>query len=419
MFSLLNIRVGWFLAWRQIRRSSVWTTSLIIFVMLLTFLNLVVVTGILVGLVQGITDLYRLQETGDVIVSTLDTKNYIEQSPQIISFIQTLPQVEHVTARYIVNGSIEANYKTRTDPNEKPNESGAAIVGIDPVAENAFSGIARNVEEGSFLAPGDFDSVVVGSQLIAKYSFGEIPGIRPLKNVGPGSVVRITVNGQTREVVIKGILIDKANSPLSSQVFMSAAQLRTLAGRDDYSVNQVAIRLKKGVDEVAFKDLLVRSGVGRFAKVQTFEQAIPNGVEDVKNTFAVLGNAISSVGLVVASITIFIVIFINALTRRKFIGILKGIGISPQAIEVAYLLQSMFYALVGSSIGLIILFGFLVPYISAHPINLPISNTVLVAPVGETLLRVVLLVLATLIAGYIPARMIVKKNTLDSILGRN
>jgi putative ABC transport system permease protein len=122
---------------------------------------------------------------------------------------------------------------------------------------------------------------------------------------------------------------------------------------------------------------------------------------------------------VVASITIFIVIFINALTRRKFIGILKGIGISPEAIEVAYLLQSMFYALVGSGIGLIVLFGFLVPYISAHPINLPISNTVLVAPVGETLLRVVLLVLATLVAGYIPARMIVKKNTLDSILGRN
>jgi putative ABC transport system permease protein len=237
--------------------------------------------------------------------------------------------------------------------------------------------------------------------------------------VGPGSTVRITVGGQMREVVIKGILIDKANSPLSSQVFMPAAQLRELARRDDYSVNQIAIRLAPEVDPVAFRDLLLRSGVGRFAKVQTFEQAIPNGVEDVKNTFAVLGNAISSVGLVVASITIFIVIFINALTRRKFIGILKGIGISPEAIEVAYLLQSLFYALVGSGIGLIILFGFLVPYISAHPINLPISNTILVAPVGETMVRVLLLVIATLIAGYIPARMIVKKNTLDSILGRN
>ena len=185
------------------------------------------------------------------------------------------------------------------------------------------------------------------------------------------------------------------------------------------NINQIAIRLKPGVDAVAFRDLLLRSGVGQWAKVQTFEQAIPNGVEDVKNTFAVLGNAISSVGLVVASITIFIVIFINALTRRKFIGILKGIGISPQAIETAYLFQSLFYALVGSGIGLVVLFGFLVPYIDAHPINLPISNTILVAPVGETLLRVLLLVIATLVAGYIPARMIVKKNTLDSILGRN
>ena len=38
--------------------------------------------------------------------------------------------------------------------------------------------------------------------------------------------------------------------------------------------------------------------------------------------------------LVVASITIFIVIFINAITRRKFIGILQGIGISGEAIEI-------------------------------------------------------------------------------------
>ena len=30
-----------------------------------------------------------------------------------------------------------------------------------------------------------------------------------------------------------------------------------------------------------------------------------------------------------------------------------------------------------------------------------------------------IVVLVTIIAGYIPARMIVKKNTLDSILGRN
>ena len=128
---------------------------------------------------------------------------------------------------------------------------------------------------------------------------------------------------------------------------------------------------------------------------------------------------ISSIGLVVASITIFIVIFINAITRRKFIGILKGIGISGKTIETSYIFQSFFYAVCGSAIGLVVLYGFLQPFIAAHPIDFPFSDGILVAPFSGTLTRVLILVFTTIIAGYIPARMIVRKNTLDSILGRN
>jgi len=42
-----------------------------------------------------------------------------------------------------------------------------------------------------------------------------------------------------------------------------------------------------------------------------------------------------------------------------------------------------------------------------------------VAPLGGTLFRVGLLMATTIVAGFIPARLIVRKNTLDSILGRN
>ena len=61
-----SISLGWFLAYRQVKRSSVATTLLIVFVMMLTFLNLVVVRGVLVGLIQGSTDVYKkkiMQET--------------------------------------------------------------------------------------------------------------------------------------------------------------------------------------------------------------------------------------------------------------------------------------------------------------------------------------------------------------------
>src|SRR3989338_3146698 len=420
MFTPLDAKVGWYLAQRQVKRASRWTTGLVVFVMVLTFLNLVVGTGILVGLIQGISNLYREQQTGDVIVTTLNSKNYIESSQQIISFIRELPQVERLSARYLAGGTLEANYKTRTDQSEKANQTGANVFGVDTVAEDAFSKLGSYVGEGSYLDPNDYDQVLIGSQLLDRYSFGgDVPGLTPLKDIHPGSKIRVTINGSTREMTVKGIIVTTANSPLAVGVFMPEGEVRELMGRTDFNVNQIAIRLKSGVDPAAFRDLLKRSGVARVASVQTFEDAIPNGVEEIKQTFAMLGNAISSVGLVVASITIFIVIFINAVTRRKFIGILKGIGISGEAIELSYMFQSLFYALIGSAIGLAILYGFLVPYISAHPIVLPISNVILVAPLPDTFVRIALLVAATVIAGYIPARMIVRKNTLESILGRN
>ncbi len=414
----LDARVGWYLAWRQLRRSSKWTNALIVFVMLLTFLNLVVVTGVLVGLIEGINEQYRQLYTGDVIISSLSTKSYIEDAPAVLSFVQTLPQVKGLSARYIGSGTIEANYKTRTDPNDKPNETGVQIFGIDPVAENNLTGISRSVIEGQYLDPKDYDKVLIGDLLLEQYAFGQQPGLTPLKKVQVGTTVRITVNGATREVVVKGILKSKI-APLATGIYMTASQARELFGRDDFNVSQIAIRLKDGSSPDTFRDLVKGSGIGEKAEVQTFLDSIPNGVADIKSTFAMLGNMISSVGLVVASITIFIVIFINALTRRKYIGILKGIGVSGTAIEISYMFQSLFYALAGSAIGLVVLYGLLVPMIAAHPIDFPFSDGILDAPMFDTGVRVALLVVATVIAGYIPARMIVRKNTLDSILGRN
>lgn len=419
MFSAVNIRVGFYLALRQLRRASRWTTSLIVFVMLLTFLNLVVVTGLLVGIVAGISNQFRIQQTGDVMVTALDTKDYIENSPQILSFLKTLPQPDVISARYGTSGTIEANYYSRIDLNEKPNETGASISGIDPLVENNFSNLSKYVTEGQYLSENDYDTVLLGPQFVDRYSFGEQPGLTPLKNVYPGTKIRLTINGNTREVIVKGILDVPANSPLAARVFMPIAEVRQLMGRTDYAVNEIAVLLKPGTDGVAFRDLLKRSGIGDKAKVQTFEEGIPNGVAEVQNTFAMIGNAIGSIGLVVAAITIFIVIFINAITRRKFIGILKGIGISGEAIEISYVFQSLFYAAIGSALGMGILYGFLVPYVSANPISLPISEAIIVAPLDGTLVRIMLIVLTTVIAGYLPSRMIVRKNTLDSILGRN
>ncbi len=413
----INVRIGLYLALRQVRRASFWTTGLIIFVMVLTFLNLVVVSGILVGLIQGSIDQVRTKYTSDVIVSALNDKKFIENSPNIIALIKSLPEVEAVTPRYRESGVLEANYKTRKDT-DKANTAPGQIAGVDPLAEEAVTGIQKDIVEGSFLAPGDYDQVVLGHYLLKQYVPIETPAFSTLSNVGIGSKIRLKVGDVTREVTVKGILKSKVDE-IALRTFMLDTQFRSMIGRSDGNVTEIAIKLKKGADPAAVRDALKLSGVDKNAKVQTYEDAQPKFLKDIVATFGMLGNAFSSIGLVVASITIFIVIFINAITRRKYIGILKGIGIHGRAIEFSYVFQSIFYALFGSAIGLALVYGFLVPSFAAHPIDFPFSDGILVAPLGQTFIRVGLLVGATLIAGYIPAWMIIRKNTLDSILGRN
>jgi ABC-type lipoprotein release transport system permease subunit len=411
-----SLKLGFFLALRQIRRSSKATTALIIFVMTLTFLNLVVVRGILVGLIQGSVEVYSKYYSGDIFISNLPKKSYIENSQSIISIVKGLPWVDTYTARYVESGSVEANYKTRVRLTDDPNVAGGVVAGINPEMEDKATGISSKIVEGSYLTSRDTDSIIIGANMLKKYLDIDSPGLNLLENVKVGDRVRLTVNGNTKEVILKGVI--KSKTDLDQRILMLDQSLRPLIGRGDYNVDEIAIVLKPGSDPLVVKEALLKSGVGATVRVQTFEESLPKFIKDMIDTFAILGNVVGSIGLVVASITIFIVIFINAITRRKFIGILKGIGISSRSIEISYIFQSIFYASFGIAVGLFILYGLLVPYITAHPINFPFSDGILVAEVPNTALRALFLIVATIISGFIPARIVVKRNTLDSILGR-
>jgi ABC-type lipoprotein release transport system permease subunit len=414
----LDIKIAWFLATRQIVRSTVWTTLLIIGVMTLTFLNLVVVSGILVGLIEGSVQANKNYYTSDVIVSKLEQKEFIENSSAVISQIEQMPGIEKYSARYLDGVTIEANYKTRTNNTDKPDTAGAQAVGIDPIKEDELTQLKKFVVEGEYLEPDDYDKVLVGAYLLKKYLPVDSPGFAALENIGPGTKIKISFGSTTREFTVKGILKSKVDE-ITTRIYFVDSQLRGLIGRDDFNVDEISIAVQSGVDPNEITRRLKAAGVDQVAKVQTFSEAEPKFLKDIKATFALLGNAISSIGLAVASITVFIVIFINAITRRKFIGIAKGIGISGRAIELSYVMQSFFYALCGSVIGIILVYTVLVPYFAANPINFPFSDGILVAPILGTSIRIGLLIFATIVAGYVPARLIVRKNTLDSILGRN
>ena len=271
--------------------------------------------------------------------------------------------------------------------------------------------------EGEYLNPDEEGYILIGAYFIKRYAeqFGDV--FEALDDVYVGDSVRLTSGNVTKEFIVKGIVQSKVDE-INLNTYIPEREFRRFFGRIDRNANQIVMRLDESVTSDEMKVLLTKTGVSDYAKIQTFQESLPKFLIDIKNTFNLLGTLIGSIGLVVASITIFIIIFINALSRRKQIGILKGIGIDRNVIQIAYVLQAAFYAIAGSALGALLTYGFLVGYFDRNPINFPFSDGILVAePIG-TLYRFITLFVITLFAGFVPAWIIVKQNTLNSILGR-
>jgi putative ABC transport system permease protein len=341
----------------------------------------------------------------------------IDKSDSILQTLSITPEVSGFSPRFLGSATVEANYQTRRDPSALRDSIGGQVAGIDVIKEDAVTHLSQYVKEGEYLSPGDDEYVMIGANMIQRYSsnFGE--GFDTLDDIFPGTKVKLSAGGKTKEYTVKGIVKSKVDTN-SFRVFMTNAEFVRFFDRTNLHVNEIAVIGVSGVSEEGLKTILVKDGFSDTAKIQTSAEAIPKFLTDIKVAFGLLGNIIGGIGIIVASITIFIIIFINAVTRKKYIGILKAIGIEARSIQFAYIFQSLFYAVSGAVLGLIVLYGLMVPAVNAHPINFPFSDGILVAPIGSVMFKFVLLLIVTFWAGFIPAAMIIRKNTLDSILGR-
>ena len=412
-----ELRIGLFLGLRQIQRASLWTTLLIISVILFTFLNLVSVSGILIGIVDGAMHEVRTEAIGDISINPLDGETRIKETERLISELSSYHEIAAFSPRYVGMATIEANYKERRSLNAEPDIIAVNITGIDPEAEDETSNISSLVSEGEYLNPNESGYILLGKYSVDRYAaeFGDV--FDSLKNIYPGDPVLVTVNNQTREFIVKGIVDSKVDQ-VSLAVYIPEREFRRMFDRVDHNANQVSVRLNHPYDETTVRDRLRESDLTELAKINSFTDDIPKFVVDIKGTFTLLGFFVGAIGIAVASITIFIIIFINALSRRRQIGILKAIGITRRTIEYAYVTQAIFYTIIGSTLGIIITQFGLIPYFIENPIDFPFSNASLsISPEGM-MIRAGALLIVTIIAGFVPAWMINRQNTLKAILGR-
>lgn len=432
---LASIRVGTLLGLRQLQHSNIWVTVLIVTIMVLTFLSNILISGILIGLIEGGNQANRMQYTADVFIKNLADESSIQNTQSLVATIDRLDAVDHYSVRYATGATVEANYQTRRDFNDLPNTVGVSVLGINPQNEDDVTRLSDRVIEGDYLDASQSGYILIGATLLERYSaFSD--QFQPLQGVYPGDKVKISLSSQamnnfdpnalnsssssgtrTDEFIVKGI-IDSKVSEVSMRVFMTESDFRRLSGKTNMLANEIALQKKGDISDEGLKNILIKNGFGSFAKIQTATEAIPKFLDDIKQTFTLLGLLIGIIVSSVGAITIFIIIYINAVVHRKQIGILKGIGIRPSAVIISYIIQALTYAFLGVSIALALSFGVFIPLVDKHPIDFPFSDGIIAADAGLVSGRVFMVAITSLLAGFLPAWLIVKRNTLDSILGR-
>jgi len=110
-------------------------------------------------------------------------------------------------------------------------------------------------------------------------------------------------------------------------------------------------------------------------------------------------------------------IYVNAINKRRQIGILKAIGIKENIVIISYILQALFYAISGIVLGSIIMFYFVEPYFIHHPLMFPIGDITLTIKEFQVTQGVFGLLVAAFIAGLIPAWRAARENILKAIWG--
>jgi putative ABC transport system permease protein len=399
-------RMSTFLAWRSIWRGSVSVSVLTIAMLVLVFLNLLFVPALLRGVVDQANRQLVRTLTGNVVVLPAEGQTALADAASVREQLLNLNHVEHVSLRQ----------RAGTEVISVENRSGNFVVeAIDPIDEERVLVTHEHFIEGSSLAAGDRDQIVLGAQVAG----AELEDLEfyaaSLKNVHAGDQVRVKLmSGQFHIFTVKGIF--RVNFPQSdlrgyitradldrlmptTQNVATSMLVKTADGQEQAVINQAQDQL----DGVQYQMWSEQAGIIR-AQVQSFN---------------LVNNLLSVVALTVGAITIVIITYVDIVNKRRQIGIERAIGIGGGVIVMSYVLKALVFSLIGSVLGSLIFLYVVVPFVQANPFSFPSGPVTLSVDTQDMLQKAWMMLIVGALAALLPAWNAVRTHLVDAIWGPN
>jgi len=410
-----NLKLSAFLAIKSILNGNKWALALLILVMSFSFVNLNFVSGILAGVMTTLDNQIIDTMYANVVIGPEEDKYYIDHANTVESKIAAIPGVSTTSAHLNYSAFMEYKWKEKLSPTDKGNSGTWPVVGIDPEKELQITTISNSIIEGAYLDETDTDSIVLGIE-IAGGEQATTSDFLNLSGVKTGEKVRLTYpNGIQKEYTVKGIFYARS-AAADQQAFVTRKELTSVMGRDIYfnKASEIIVKAEEGID-----DELLAQRIMSTAITETIHSWKEYGgwMSSVVSTFDIIASLIGGVGLVISAAVMFIIIYINVLSRKRQIGILRAIGIPGSAITGSYILQALFYAVAGIIFGMLMLNFGVVPYFKQWPLDLPMGYLGITIDISSVIMSVAGLTLAGIIAGLIPSWTIMRQSIIKIIWG--
>ena len=405
-----GLRTAFFIAYKSVRRGRRGTLALMFLILSLSFFNMMFVPSVFSGLLATITGLLTKTTTSSIVVSPEQLpvpKQFISDERQTRAEIGTIPGVLGTTRVYLTAGSISYD----PEKNGVYKRVSAQIIGVDPAEiDNALS-LKPYLVAGQFLSPSDTDQILLPAALAGGYG---LPVPTDLGGAKVGDKVTVVYgNGVSRRYTVKGIVNITFGTALTNTYITTREAESVLSASNQAS--EILVKADEGLNPLSYYKARIEA-LYPSLRVQAYSELLAV-IQSALDAFTLIALIVSIISVAVAAVTIFVMIYINAVSKRRQIGILKAIGIKEGVIVYSYVFQSLFYVACGVGTGLIFIFGILLPILTRHPIMLPFGPMQFSFSSKLVAESITGFFIAGFLAGAIPARLVAREKILKAIWG--
>ncbi len=395
-----NIRTAWFLAQRMLLRGRKGLTFLPVLVTGIIYVNLLFVPALIHGAIQQNQEKIINTLSSDLVISPPVNESDLNEKARLLEEVRKLSSVHAATAVYQVGNRIQNG------------ERGGywTVLAVDTAS---FQQVFKNeVASGSFLYENDKNAIVLGDRIAGTGLPEQSDTAASLGGVGVGKPVKVLLyNVGEHEFISSGIINNKFYDA-DTRAYINDNYYETLNPESKDKATAIHIKVKPGVDVSEVRKQL--SVIIGNARLQDSEQLGAN-VREQAGTLRSINDIVTGMAVGVAAATIFIVIYIDILQRRKQIGTQRAIGITSDTIIFSYIIKAMLYTLFGIILGGLIFMLFLVPYFRAFPFTFLTGEVSLVPELDLLVACAAILLVTALLASWLPAYKVTRSEIRETM----